>query len=86
MSDLFRGLQSGLTSPASYINVVAPSDTADLPTTSRALNVATSGLVQITTVGGSTGTIYVAAGGVFPVRVSRVWATGTDATGIVALY
>ena len=56
-----------------------------LAISTRALCVATSGLVQVTTVGGTTGTIYVMAGAPFPVRVRRVWASGTAATGIVGL-
>ncbi|PWJ12878.1 hypothetical protein SAMN05421539_11514 [Jannaschia seohaensis] len=40
--------------------------------------------MRVTTVGGSTEAIHIAAGVPFPIRVTRVWATG--ATGIVALW
>lgn len=85
MTDRFDNHTPGLESPASHLLAVTPSDATDLAQTSRALNVAQSGLVQVTTTGGSVATIYIAAGVPFPVRVTRVWSTGTTASGIVAL-
>ena len=85
MTDPFSGHQAGLESPALYVDAVTPDDAADLSRPSRALNVAQSGAVRVTTVTGDTGTVFVAAGAAFPIRVVRVWATGTTATGIVAL-
>lgn len=86
MTDPFGNIAQSLESPATSATVVTPDDTADLATPSRALNVATSGSVQVTTIAGTTATIFIAAGIGFPVRVTRVWATGTTATGIVALH
>ena len=85
MTDRFENHTPGLESPASHLLAVAPNDATDLAVTARALNVAQSGLVQITTTGGTTETVYIAAGAAFPVRVTRVWATGTTASGIIAL-
>lgn len=85
MADPFDGHSQGLESPATILVSVTPDDTTDLSVPSRALNVAQEGLVRVTTTGGSTATIYVAAGIGFPVRATRVWATGTTATGITAL-
>lgn len=85
MSDRFENHMPGLESPAAFLMAVTPDDANDLPVTARALNVAQSGLVQITTVGGSVASVYIAAGTAFPVRAARVWATGTTATGITAL-
>ena len=85
MSDTFEGFRSGLESPATHITSITPSDSSDLAQASRAINVATAGTVRVTTVGGTTGTIFVAAGMAFPVRATRVWNTGTTATGLVAL-
>ncbi len=85
MTDLFQRFQPGLESPASRLLAVTPSDTADLAVASRALNVAQAGLVRVTTVAGDTGTVFIAAGVPFAIRVSRVWATGTTASGIAAL-
>jgi len=86
MSDVFARHRSGLESPAAHLAAVTPDDAADLAVASRALNVAGSGSVRLTTTGGSTGTVYVSAGAAFPVRARRVWATGTTATGIVAMW
>lgn len=85
MSDPFEKHTSSLESPASMLVPVTPDDSTDLLVPSRALNVAQSGMVQVTTTGGTTATLFVAAGIGFPVRVTRVWATGTTATGITAM-
>jgi hypothetical protein len=85
VTDRFETHTPGLESPASHVFAVVPDDATDLPMASRALSVAQTGLVQVTTTGGTTATIYVAAGGAFPVRAVRIWATGTTASGIVAL-
>jgi hypothetical protein len=86
MPDTFSSYSSSLDSPASNVTEITPSDTEDLATASRALNVAAEGLVRVTTVGGDTASILIAAGVPFPIRCTRVWATGTTATGIVSLY
>ena len=85
MSDPFNTHSQSLQSPATILAAVAPDDETDLVQPSRALNVATSGLIRVTTTGGSTATVFVAAGTAFPLRVTRIWATGTTATGIVAM-
>ena len=85
MEDIFKDHATGLESPASRIQAVIHDDVNDLTTASRALNVAATGTVRVTTTGGTTADIFVAAGIPFPVRATRVWATGTTATGIVAL-
>jgi hypothetical protein len=85
MTDIFKQHMNGLESPASRAHAVQPDDSADLPLASRALNVAEAGLVQVTTISGTTAQIFIAAGIPFPIRVARVWATGTTATGIVSL-
>lgn len=85
MSDPFAEYVSGLTGPASRLFPITPDDTTDLEVFVRSLSVASSGLVRVTTVDNSEATIYIAAGAPFPVRVRRVWATATDATGIVGL-
>ncbi len=85
MSDPFKNYTSGLESPATLLETVTPNDSTDLATPSRALNVRQSGDVRVTTTAGSTATLFVAAGVCFPVRVTRVWATGTTALGITAM-
>ncbi|TRD19819.1 spike base protein, RCAP_Rcc01079 family [Palleronia caenipelagi] len=85
MTDRFKDYSSGLESPATELIEITPDDSAVLPVCVRGLNVAQSGSVRVETVGGSLATIYVVAGGAFPVRVARVLATGTTATGIVGM-
>lgn len=85
MADPFSGHAQSLESPATIVLQVAPDDGTDLPMPSRALNASQEGTVRVTTTGGTTATLYIAAGTCLPVRVTRVWATGTTATGIAAL-
>lgn len=86
MKDIFDGFSGGLESPATHIVAATPSNSADLAHASRAINVAGAGSVRVTTVGGTTGTFHVAPGFPFPIRATRIWQTGTTATGIVVLY
>ena len=77
------------TSPSSYATdarTVTPDDGADIDPGCIGLSCAASGAVQVTTERGTTLPITVVAGGIFPQGVSRVWSTGTSATGIVAHY
>lgn len=85
MADAFTTYTPGLESPAKHLDPVLPDDGADLATASRAINVAQSGFVRLTTVEGDTATVYVAAGIAFPIRARRIWSTGTTATSIVAM-
>ena len=85
MNDKFTTHAAGLESPARHIEQVTPSDAGDLDYVSRAICVAVPGDVHLTMVDGSEGTLFLAAGIAFPVRVTRIWDTGTTATGIVAL-
>lgn len=53
----------------------------------RAINVATSGTVYVDCNDGTSNEpVYIAAGGAFPIAATRVYATGTTATGITVLY
>jgi len=72
--------------PAGSVAAITPSDVSDLPEITVALNVAAPGAVRVTTLEGDVVDIHVAAGVAFPLRVRRVWATGTTATGIRALF
>lgn len=87
MSDLFASQGTALDSPATRAVAVTPSDGADLATFARALYIGGEGDVSCVTVGGDTVIFTAVAGGsILPVRVSRVRATGTTATGIVAVW
>lgn len=85
MADAFSEFISGLESPPLRVFEITPSDTDDLAEASRALNVGSSGAVRVTTIEGTTATLQIAAGIAFPIRVQRIWSTGTTATNIVAL-
>lgn len=73
--------------PAKSGGAVTPSDSVDLATLSRALWVGGAGDVKVTLQGGTTVTLSaVPAGSMLPLQCSRVWATGTSATLIIALW
>ena len=70
---------------------VTPSDTVDIvgasPTSPAALFVGTGGDVEVITLGGSTLVLKNIADGTFmPIQVTRVKATLTTATDIVAIF
>ncbi len=85
MNDIFQNHIPGLESPAIQLGAVAPADGQDLAFVSRAIAVGGEGFVRVTTVTGHEGRIFIVPGAPFPIRVRRVWATGTTATDIVAL-
>jgi len=72
--------------PPGNAAAVTPNDSTDLTNVTRAINVAAAGNVAIDTEAGDSVTLYVAAGIAFPVNARRIKATGTTATGIVALW
>jgi hypothetical protein len=72
--------------PALHAAVVTPSNTVDLTYVSRALVIGTAGDVKVTTLGGETVTLPAVPAGILPLRVTRVFATGTTAASISALW
>lgn len=65
---------------------VTPADGADLPKTGR-IWVGGTGNVKVDTISGDTVTFNsVPAGTILPVRVKRVYATGTTGTNMVVCY
>lgn len=74
------------TAPAWRGGAVTTSDSADIENT-RSLFVGGAGDVKVTLLGGSVLTFSgVGAGTFMPIQATRVWATGTTATLILALY
>jgi len=73
--------------PADDAEVVTPSDTVNLLKISRAVYVGVGGNVSVEMAKTGTAIVFtgVQAGSVLPIRVSRVNATGTTATNMVAL-
>ncbi len=64
---------------------VTPNDATEIPTT-RALYIGVAGNVTVTMAYGQVVTFTAVANGILPVQVTKVMATGTAATNIVALY
>ena len=84
--DNFADFQATLTAPAFSAIEVTPSDTTDLPEVTRAIYVGQSGDLRVRMQDGTTVTFTATqAGAIYPLRVAQVLATGTDASGIVAL-
>lgn len=83
--DRFSSFPTTPDQPATSVVEIIPSDDTDLDEVLLGLNVETRGLVRVTTLDGSSATVFVAEGIFFPLRVARVWATGTTATGIRGL-
>lgn len=73
--------------PASGFSAVTKSDSATLPTTTRALYVGTGG--DLTVQGGQGQSVLfkaIPAGMILPIVATKVMATGTTAADLVALY
>ena len=78
---------SSKSDPARGFSAVTTSDTVDLPANVRAIYVGVSGDVSAVPLGGGTAVVFKAAPvGVLPIEVSRINATDTTATDIVALF
>ena len=86
MPDFF--LDGNKSAPSVDAAAVTTSDSADLPVIpTRGLYVGAAGDVKVIMASGATVTFAdVLAGTVLPIQVRRVFATGTVATDIVALY
>lgn len=85
MSNPFDTRARQASDPAAGVFPITPDDAADLPKTTLGINVATHGTLRVTMLDGSTGVLTVAPGQSFPIRVRRVWQSGTTATGILGL-
>jgi len=85
ITDRFSGNAGSIMSSAIHAEVLTPNDSADLDYVTRALYVGGTGNIKVTMQGGETLIITaVQVGTMLPVRVTRVWATDTTATNIVA--
>jgi len=83
MADLFDNRSVPITAPPANALAVSPSDTGDLPFVTRALYIGTGGDVRVLTLEGQDVT-YRNLSGTKVVRVTRVFATGTTASDIIA--
>jgi hypothetical protein len=73
------------TAPAGYGVAVTPSDSVVIPMT-RALYVGVGGNVRVTDINDNVTYDNVPSGSILPIQASKVLATGTTASRIVALY
>lgn len=74
---------------ASYVALCTPSDDDSLANVTRGISFVTAGDLKVTTAGGDTVIIpngALAAGIVHPLRVAKVFLTGTGAAGIVLYW
>jgi hypothetical protein len=65
---------------------ITPSDSASLSAPVRGLVVSVAGDVKVVMVDNTVATIYLAAGIIHPLIVTKIYSTGTAATGIIGLY
>jgi hypothetical protein len=66
--------------------VVTPNDSVDLTRLARSLYITTGGTIKCTFLDGSVDTWTVPNNFVMPMEVVRVWADGTTASGIHAIF
>lgn len=72
--------------PVEHAFSIAPSDVANLAQMTRAISTADAAVIDVTMAGGERVQITVAAGVIHPLAVTKVWAAGTTATGIIGYY
>ncbi len=76
-----------LSSTVQDMALITPDNVNDLPYVTRGIYVGTGGNIKLTTKAGTTLIVPNLAGGaIYSFRVSRIWATSTTASNIVALY
>lgn len=86
MTDRYAGMSPDLRSPYVGAADVTPSDSTPIETT-RAVYVGGAGNIKATMQDGSIATFTaVPVGSVLKIRATLIWATGTTATNLVALY
>lgn len=86
MADSHAYFTVGLESPFTHAAPIAPSDTTDVPDVPRNIWVGIEGDLTVTMLGGGAPVTLRGVAGGLPLRVTRVWATGTTAGEIVGLW
>ena len=87
--DAFRKLTGGsYIGSAEHAFAITPADGADLAYVTRAVYVGGAGAMKVDMHGGEDGVTFtgLVVGMIYPLRVSRVYSTGTSATNIIGLY
>lgn len=87
-TNTFADFAGGVTGPAVHAVAITPNNSTDLVTATRGVYVGVSGDLKVDMVGGETAITFtgLAAGVIHPLRVTRIYATGTTATNIVSVY
>lgn len=86
MADQFTDHATSLIAPARDGAEITPSNSTDLDQSTRGLYVGTSGSLRVRLVSGATVTFAeVLAGTIYPIRVNKVFSSGTSAGGLVGL-
>lgn len=87
-ADLFKMFNIPFTGPADNASLVTPSDVDEISVVSRELWIGVAGTLRVTTYGGQDITLPASVVGLgkLTLRVRKVWATGTTASGIVAVW
>ena len=86
ISDQFENFHTGLNSPIEGGFDITPDDANDLPSVTRALMVTSEGNVAVSLRNGDTITLPgLTPGVIYPLRITRVLASGTTATGLKGL-
>lgn len=87
MTDAFQSHSANLATPGENAFAVTPNDSADMDFVTRAIYVGVAGNVKMTLLGGTTVTfVGLVAGGLYPLRVKRIWSTGTTASNLIGVY
>ena len=86
MADRFQNSSPSIAGPASHGFAVTPSDSSLLSETTRGIYVGTGGNIAALLLSGASVTFAaVPAGSLLPARLTKIMATGTTASNIVAL-
>jgi hypothetical protein len=80
------GFESITPLQASSAKSVTPNDTTDLDPKPCQLYIGGAGDVKVDMAKTGTAIVFAAASGFLPINVTRVYATGTTASGIVAIW
>jgi len=86
MADKFTYHSAGLESPAISAAIVTPNDSADLEFVSRGLVLSAAGTVTVDMLGAGENIAIPLQAGWNPIRVKRIYSTGTDSITIVSVW
>lgn len=84
--DTFKSFITTVSDPVAHAAQIVPNNGTDLPHVTRVLYVGGAGNIRVTMADGSVVTFMGMTTGWHPVRVSRVHATATTATNIIAAW